>query len=85
MFAVKYRTSKLFEDNCRVVSSANRILNIMLEAFGRSLIRIKKSKGPCGTRVRMSSRADLTPFPILKTIFKPSVCNPTKSKVGSLA
>jgi hypothetical protein len=76
VFAVKYRTSKLFEDNCRVVSSANRILNIMQEAFGRSLIRIKKSKVPCKSRVRMSSRVDLTPFPILKIVLKPSVCNP---------
>ena len=81
VFAVKYRTSKLFEDNCRVVSSANRILNIMQEAFGRSLIRIKKSKVPCKSRVRMSSRVDLTPFPILKIVLKPSVCNPAKSKV----
>jgi len=66
VFAVEYSTSKLFEDNCRVVSSANRILNIILEAFGRSLIRIRKSRGPktdpCGTPVRMSSRVDLTPF-----------------------
>ena len=58
-FAKSYKSCKLFEESCSVVSSAKRIVK-NFDALGRSLIRIRNKIGPnidpCGTPQEISLR-----------------------------
>ena len=55
--------SRFGPENKRVVSSANKVLNISERKNGKSLIKIRKNNGPrtlpCGTPNRRLARSDV--------------------------
>ena len=64
-FAKSYKSYKLFEESCSVVSSAKKIVK-NFDALGRSLIRIRNKIGPnidpCGTPQEISLSEESTPL-----------------------
>ena len=64
-FAKSYKSCKLFEESCSVVSSAKRIIK-NFDALGRSLIRIRNKIGPnidpCCTLQEISLSEESTPL-----------------------